>query len=231
MTLLESVIGWVAPPLCIGCGQEGHALCGICQASEIIEFGARCFNCHKLSADSKTCEKCRRKLALRSVWISTDYDKTARALILRLKIQHDRSAARDIAAMMATTYRRFNNRQRQAAKNYLIVPVPTASVRVRQRSFDHTALIARLLSRELGIPTAAVVGRLGETKQVGATKQARTAQAKGSYLIRKESIVSGRDILLIDDVITTGATVGEVAKVLRRAGAKSVDGLAFAKSL
>jgi ComF family protein len=132
---------------------------------------------------------------------------------------------------MVESFMRFNSRDEILENNYLIVPVPTASSRARQRGFDHSALLARLLARQLSMRYAPAMMRLGQNRQVGKTRAERIRQAEGRYIVKNSKDISGRNILLIDDVVTTGATLAAATKALRHAGAKRIDALVFAKRL
>lgn len=229
--LLETAIGWLAPAVCITCGREGSTLCAVCSKSEIIPFGERCWQCNSLSPKGRTCESCRRGGSPRFVWVNTDYDGVAKELVQKYKFGHQRIAAKAIAGLMAETFLMFNTNEEAARLNYLAVPVPTATSRVRQRGFDHAALLAVHVSKQLGLKNIKALGRLGQDRQVGTKRTERLRQAENSYYVRTSELVEGRNILLIDDVVTTGATLQASAKALRRAGARRVDALVFAKRL
>ncbi|MDB5160811.1 MAG: putative Phosphoribosyltransferase [Candidatus Saccharibacteria bacterium] len=231
MSFFEAAIGWIAPPECAGCGAEGAPLCLPCSLAEIVPYGERCFRCGSLSSRAKTCQTCRAGGAPNFVWVSTDYAGTAQKLIQRYKFAHQRIVAYGVAAIMAETFLAQNDDALIKRKNYLVVAVPTASIRIRERSFDHTKLLAKFAAARLRFQTKPALARRGNAKQVGSTRAERTKQAKGSYFVRNEAAVRGRNILLIDDVITTGATLSEAARVLRASGARSVDALVFAKRL
>jgi competence protein ComFC len=231
MSVLEQAIGWLAPADCVGCGQEGSALCTACGLSEFIPYGERCYGCARLSPRGQTCPACRSHNSPNFVWVCTDYDKTARTLIQRLKFIHQRAAAISIAGLMADTFLNYNPDWHIQKKNYLIIALPTATSRIRQRGFDHTALITKKISGSLRLENKNLLYRLGQSRQVGAKRYARTRQLSGMFYVPKTESVKGRNILLIDDVVTTGATLQEAAKILRRAGARSVDALVFAKKL
>ncbi len=115
--------------------------------------------------------------------------------------------------------------------NYLVVPVPTATSRVRQRGFDHSILLAKHLARQLNLNYSQTLGRLGQASQVGTGRADRLKQPAGQYFVRTPWQVRGQSILLIDDVITTGGTLLSATQELRRAGAIHVDALIFAKRL
>lgn len=231
MSLIETAIGWLAPPQCISCGEEGCALCEICCESEIIPFGSRCWRCAKLSDRSRTCGSCRQNGTPRYVWITTDYEGTAKKLVSIYKFGHLRAAAEPIADLMAETFLSNNSDERIKKYRYLVVPVPTATSRIRQRSFGHAELLAHMLAGRLELEGASVLGRLGQQRQVGKRRANRLAQTKDNYFVRQPQKLAGRNILLVDDVVTTGATLQAVTSALRQAGARHVDALVFAKRL
>lgn len=217
MSILEAIISRVAPHNCLVCGQEGSLLCVWCQIETLPALPARCYNCFTLSEASKVCQRCRRLSPLKHVWVRTDYESTAKQLIHAYKFDHARAGAGLIAGFMkeALPY----------IENAIVVPVPTASSRVRLRGFDHTALLAKQLAKQTGLAYLPALKRVGQSKQVGTKRAVRKAQMKGAF----RSVVSlkGQHVLLIDDVVTTGATLEEAARTCRRAGAKTIDALVF----
>jgi len=231
MGVLETFIGWLAPSVCLVCGQEGASLCTPCSALNIVPFGERCFNCAALSARARTCSSCRSLGSPRFVWVTTDYKDLAKEVVHVYKFGHQRIAAASIADLMAETLLSFNSDEDIAKANYTVIAVPTATSRVRQRGFDHSALLARTIARKLGLPYANIMKRLGQDRQVGRTRAERFRQVDGKYIVASPEKITGRNILLIDDVVTTGATLTAAAKALRAAGAKRVDALVFAKRL
>lgn len=230
MSVLENAIGWLAPPSCVGCGDEGIAFCEMCQAAELLPHGGHCGFCGALSPDAKTCARCRRSGAPRHIFISTDYEGAAQRLLNRYKFRHQRAAVLPIARIMGDTLNYFLGENLNKQK-YLIVPVPSATSRVRLRSFDHAKLLAKQLASQTGQDYYPALSRLGQTRQVGAKRSQRLAQQTGNYYASRPDKISGRKILIIDDVLTTGSTMRAIYKTLRQAGAKQVDALVFAKKL
>ncbi len=231
MSILEAAIGWVAPPHCVSCGHEGYALCIACSTSEIVAYGQQCWLCNRASPNGRTCPKCRSGSPPRFVWITTNYEGAAKALVKLYKFGHQRVAANSLSQLMVETLYDFNSPAGLAKLNYVVVPVPTATSRIRGRSFDHCALLAETVTGRLNLKSVEALGRLGQIRQLGAKRSDRLSQPGGKYFVRLPRAVAGRNILIIDDVVTTGATVREVTKVLRKAGAKRVDALVFAKRL
>jgi ComF family protein len=231
MSVLEAGLGWLAPPQCVNCGAEGEALCKDCSTSEIVPFGAHCWLCNAVSEHSRTCEHCRRLGSPRFVWITTNYGGTARELVKTYKFAHQRIASVVMAKIMLTTLRQFNTLDELNQASYLVISIPTASQRIRERSFDHAGLLAQAIARRLPAEFCNGLGRLGQSRQVGALRSMRLTQAEGNYFVRRPARITGRNILLVDDVMTTGSTIGVATKALRAAGARQVDALVFAKRL
>lgn len=113
----------------------------------------------------------------------------------------------------------------------LVVPVPLARWRLVRRQFNQSAMLAQELARLTGRPwsPSTLLRRKATPPQVGLTREQRRANVRGAFVVpaRRRAMVAGRRILLVDDVITTGATVEAAARALRRAGAAHVDVLAI----
>ncbi len=223
MMILDRFIGLIAPHNCLGCDDEGSLLCEYCRSELLVPVPERCYRCHAQAADSQTCSKCRKRSRLQNVWVTTDYDGTAKALIGRLKFGRTTAAADVIA-------KQIQNTLPYLPEDVLIVSVPTASNRVRQRGYDQAQLIARQLVARTGHQYAPALVRMGQSRQVGSNRQQRLVQLKDAFRMshRGSQLVGGKQILLIDDILTTGATLEAAAQILRNAGAKSVMGAVFA---
>jgi ComF family protein len=163
--------------------------------------------------------------------VSTNYEFTAQKLIKIYKFGHQRPAAESLAELMVKTLLKYNDTDDLHSLNYVIVPVPTASSRIRQRGFDHSAHLARQVAIRLHCQFSNALIRLGQTRQVGAERTVRLHQPFDNYLVRYRHLVEGQNILLVDDVVTTGATLRAATRALRAAGAARVDALVFAKKL
>lgn len=203
MYLLDNLIGLIAPHRCLGCGYAGRLLCPGCLAK--LPPGPR------LVPSGSTPSQIR---------AATIYEGLAKDLLWKLKSDGARAAAKVMAGRMASLM--------PMDAKLLVVPVPTASSRVRQRGYDQAKLIARCVARSKGVPYADCLIRLGQGHQVGASRNQRLKQMGGSLKARKSSKIAGSHILLVDDVTTTGATLESAAKILMSAGAAQVEALIFA---
>lgn len=220
MSLLDSLLATFAPHECLGCGREPGLLCGDCR----LLFGQlpeRCYRCKKLSAGNRTCSSCRSSSALHTVQAVTAYEYIAKDLVWRLKFHGTQAAAREMARLMAPHL---------PAAEAVLVHVPTASSRVRQRGYDQARLLTRELTCRNGLERASLLARIGQHHQVGASREQRITQLAGAFRAANAAKVRGMHIILVDDVLTTGATLEAAAKVLKAAGARRVDGLVFAQA-
>jgi ComF family protein len=112
----------------------------------------------------------------------------------------------------------------------LLIPVPLGERRYRMRGYNQAHEIARAISRVLAMPVRMdLVQRVRETsEQAGLKRKERRRNARGAFAVSKE--LRARRVAIVDDVVTTGSTVNEIARVLRRAGAEHVEVWAIARA-
>lgn len=171
------------------------------------------------------CWRCRgRDLPFTRVAGAVRYLGPARALVKALKFGGETKLAVPIAEAMARRCRLAG-----IPACHLIMPVPIHDVRRRERGFNQAELLGRELSTPLGVPM--VVGALRRIRptapQSGLRMRERWDNPKGAFAVT--NAVAGKWVLLVDDVMTTGATLGECARVCRESGAERVYALVFAR--
>ncbi len=113
----------------------------------------------------------------------------------------------------------------------LVVPVPLHPARLARRGFNQALELALGPARAMGLPVAAeALGRQLDTRtQTGLSAAGRVANVRGAFRT-DPAVVQGRHVLLVDDILTTGGTLGECCRVLRRAGAQRVSALVVART-
>lgn len=224
MLVLQQLVSWLAPASCLRCGAEGVAACLACLDSIPYSKRPTCFSCNALTVDGRACLRCRRRTDLSGVSVASHYDNLVKDLIGRLKFNGDQSVANLLAKMVSPL-----PRLRSAGEFDLVTWVPAAPARLRQRGFHPAELIAEAVALDLGVPYRPLLGRLGNQRQVGQNRQDRLTSAKGQYYLVKAKTLPSANVLLIDDVLTTGATMTECAAVLKAGGAKRIWGAVVAK--
>ncbi len=228
MSLLDNLLSLVAPHKCVGCECEGAALCTMCRTHCIKPFAMACFWCNALTEDARFCVKCRKRSQLTGAYAVSEYSEVVKSLLRDYKYHHFRGAAPDVAKLLIEGSSSF--RQLIFGK-YIVVPVPSTVKRIRKRSFDHSLLMAREFSRRTSGNLVPALRRSGSLHQVGSSRQARLSQLNNLMHVpgRYAQSVDRATILLIDDVVTTGASLEESARALKQAGAKHIFGVVLAK--
>jgi ComF family protein len=231
----RAVVDTVLPPRCLSCGatvDEVDALCGPCWTAIGFFAPPWCAVCgvpfpHPMG-DGAVCADCARQ---RPSWDRARavlrYDKHSRRLVLMLKHGDQTHLAGAFGRWMHRTGGEV------LAGADLLVPVPLHWTRLVGRRFNQAALLANAIRGAGGPPVGAdwLVRRRRTPSQGLMGPAARARNVRGAFALRRGRSVAGRRIVLIDDVLTTGATVEECARVLRRAGAESVGVLVLARAL
>jgi ComF family protein len=222
MSMTDKLIGLVAPHTCMICGEEGSVVCQWCLPDFALPLPARCYRCKAVTVESLVCKSCRKTSRLRYVWVRASYEGSAKQLIHDFKFERKQAAAQPMVQMMAEALPYLPTET-------LIVHIPTATSRVRQRGYDHAELLARALAQELGLKHKTLLRRVTQTRQVGTKRSGRLAQMQDAFGIIRGNKSQKQQILLVDDLVTTGATIEAVAKCLKTAGAKTVNAVVFAQ--
>ena len=215
-------------PVCEAClaamAPIAAAVCSVC-GERLAERAAR-------EGDGR-CDLCRRvkmPYVRAAAWGS--YEGGLRGLIQLLKYDRVRPAAEVLGRMLAEVAGGLSNLF--GARAPLVAPVPLDRARLRQRGFNQSELIARAAvrcSQGLELQGKALERVRATLSQTGLTRHQRRENMRGAFAAPRPGLVAGRDVLLVDDVLTTGATVAECARVLRRAGAERVLVATVARAL
>ena len=163
----------------------------------------------------------------------SSYDNEAvRKLLQAFKYRGFEKAKRPIEALIGK-YLDGVNLRNMLPKNTIIIPIPLHKKRLRERGFNQAEEIAKILGSYLGLPiqNKVLIKTLDTKHQTSlANKDERLKNVSGSLAISKDVNLKGKNILLVDDVYTTGATIGEAMKVLRRVGVNEIFVFVVAKT-
>ena len=174
--------------------------------------------------ESGRCRLCRTGVrGFDAAYCFGSYEGTLRELIHLFKYGRMKPLARTLAANLALALPRDQRFD-------IVVPMPLHWRRQWQRGFNQSDLLARGIARRCGIPVANAVRRVRSTAaQAGLSNAERRKNVAGAFRVRSQRAIQGRRVLLIDDVMTTGATASACALALKRGGATSVTLLALAR--
>ena len=232
MSPLATLLALALPPRCPGCGgivEADHRFCGGCWRSLRFVAPPWCAGCrHPFDhprGDGARCASCLATPPRHAgVFAAVVYDDVSRRLALRLK--HGRQIA------LAETAGRLMARHVPADTD-LLVPVPLHRGRLWSRGFNQSALLAGTIARCTGVPhrADALVRHRATPLLRGLGARERAAAVRAAFRVRAGPALTGRRVVLVDDVYTSGATADACASALLRAGARSVAILVWARVL
>ena len=222
------------PTRCVSCEMPGELVCEECRES--LPWIAQRWACPDCGAPFGflTCTECAHDWETRATICALGFSGTPARMVSCLKDAHELRLAPVIAAAMATALdeasawpahddcARFDSQAIDAA-----CFVPATSAAFARRGFDHMELVSRAPCREMGIELADVLVRPRSRDQRTLGREERAANLAGTISVRDD--VSGLDLLLLDDVITTGSSVREATRALLARGASSVTACSLAR--
>lgn len=231
--LLAIVGELLSPTRCASCERPGELVCGEClRKMTRIDPAHACPLCGAPFGEL-VCTECRGEAtAVDRCLAAAVFEGPPARIVRAYKDGGERRLAVEIARLMVGAAR---DAERLAPDRYAgllsdadaLVFVPVTAEAYRRRGFDHMEAVAREASRACGAPVVDALLKHGSADQREFSREERLASSRDVYEVVED--VRGARLLLLDDVITTGATVGATAAALKRAGARRVDALAFAR--
>lgn len=234
----EWVLDTIFPPRCIQCQtftgkRDFRYLCRSCFAALPQTGRKECVGCGLPSHHGRTCDDCVSEWHLDRLLVVTDYrDQTVQKILTFLKYRFIEELAVPLCALVRRYVRQRAQRGDMVlATSPLITAVPLHPRRLRWRGFNQAALIASRTAQYFQMDYRSALERVRQgTPQVEQPdRAARLASVEGLFMCAETDAVRGKDVLLFDDVCTTGATLRECARVLKKAGAAHVTALVIAR--
>lgn len=235
-SLLKGVIDAIFPPNCILCQQyypehQRSPLCPSCFEKLSFNTPPFCLKCSRhLSSHSfdGICPICKKQRPFFDQAISLlNYQQDVQLLLHHFKFHHKTSLRHCFEIVLKKflhTYPFFFDPQS------IIIPIPIHPIRLRERGFHHTLLLSESFARILHFPIMTNILKYYAyiPHQTGLSQKERFTNIQGAFKIKNSSDIRNACIILIDDLLTTGATVNEASHVLKLAGAKHITVLTLA---
>ena len=230
INLFNKLLDLIFPKKCFGCGQSGELLCARCFDS--LDFPEiRCFICRK-NSDARICGQCASFFGLKNlrVFWAADYKNPAiKKMIRTFKYRQAGVLAEILGEILNRGTKKFLIQNISGAS--LIIPVPLSPKRQRERGFNQASLLGQYLGQKNSLifdPTILLKIKNTAPQVETAGRGERLKNLKESFVVSDPQKIQDKITILIDDVLTTGATIMECARVLQKAGAKKIIALVAA---
>lgn len=224
------------PKQCLGCKRPDTYLCQACFNSISLYPNNTCFFCGKITWQGKICIECQKQNYLDRVISATEYkNPLVQELIRNFKYHYVKELAKPLSKLLIKSLESTSTTSTISTNSTssTIIPIPLYGTRMRKRGFNQAELLAKEINDYFNLPLEInILKRKIPTEPQANIKnndEKRKANIKGVFEINPEYQVDGKIIVLIDDVATTGATLIEAAKILKKSGAKQIWALVVAK--
>ncbi len=224
--VFDFAIDFVFPPECTACGKEGSWVCLPCERSFVRHSNAECPSCGKPFWRGFFCRRCSNDSHLVQCIAAFRYaDKCVARMVKTLKYTGATKSASKLASFMATVWRDSGG-----GNSGVCIPIPLHPLRKKERGFNQAELLARHCAARMEMSFSGdILVRIRPTPpQTELSRADRATNIRDAFLCVKPDGMKGMDVLLIDDVYTTCATLQEAARVLKESGARDVRALTFA---
>ena len=230
-----SIIDLLFPKFCLGCEYIGVYLCSSCIKSLKPIKQDVCHYCKKPSIYGTTHLNCINKLNVDGLVAIYHYNPILKKIIKNIKYRLATEVWQEFYKVVPTEAIEKLSFYKKLSLNFVIQPIPLSKIRYHERGFNQAYLISIFFQKFLHFPIVDLLIRKKEKSAQAQirNKKTRYSNVKGVFavnpLCNAKSCVSTKNIILVDDVVTSGATVKEAVRVLKEAGAKKIYVLALAK--
>ena len=226
--LLQIILDFIFPIECLHCGVEDEFLCDHCFNKIELRNLKQCPLCNKEQVNDSLCANCKSNSFLDEVVICADYEnEILQQTIHYYKYKYVKNLQTALGQIMTNKFSKV-----KFPKNLIIIPTPLHKCRQLERGFNQAELLANIISKHFKLP---VINNILWRKkniqhQADLNKKQRLKNIQNCFAIKNADLIKNKEILLIDDVITTGATLNEQAKLLKQNNARKVWALVIAKN-
>jgi len=224
-----SILDLIYPKKCLECKENGHYLCTKC-IKKVRSSYPTCPNCNKYSFWGKTHKNCKKKYDLDELISLWKYEGVVRKGILVLKYKFVSDVTKELSDLIT---KEIKKRKIIFGKDTIIIPVPLHKNRHFFRGFNQSEEIVKKVSQKLGLKFMPdlVVRTKNTSFQTSLTKNERLKNIKNAFKFNCHYKIKNKDkkVIIFDDVWTTGATVKEIARVLKKKGISKVSALTITK--
>ncbi len=230
---MANFLDFIFPKKCVSCKKLGSYLCENCFSYLSFDAKSLCLACNKPSYNSLTHPICRKKYTIDGCFSALPYNKTAQKLIYSFKYKPYLTDLKTVLVDLfyESLIQNENFNKELGRGEWIFVPIPLFSSKLKKRGYNQSEILAEELSKRFNVSFQNILKRERNTvSQVGLSNIERKLNIKNAFKLGASGYrLEARNIFLVDDVATTGSTLLEATKILKRNGAKRVIGLTLAR--
>ncbi|GAB4218641.1 MAG: ComF family protein [Candidatus Microgenomates bacterium] len=224
MSFLKDIL---FPKFCLGCSRPGVYICHHCQKKLLYIKTQKCFYCKKTSLYNLTHINCLKKLYIDQVGSIFYYNDFLKKIIKNIKYRYAKEILKELFKIIKVENIGFLELYKNIKDEIFIQPIPLHKSRFNERGFNQAQIITDYLSGFIDYPAVDYLERVKQTKNQAEIKDKykRFQNVRGAFRLRKNidlGLIKNKRVILVDDVITTGHTVNEAAKIFKKAGVLKV---------
>jgi len=232
---MANFLDFIFPKRCVNCKKYGSYLCENCFIYLSFDTEGVCAVCNRPTIDNLTHPRCSTRYTIDGIFSSISYKGIAKKLVYNFKYKPFIS---DLSTLLTDLFyegliqkEEFYNIQKKLRDKPVLVPVPLHPSRLRERGYNQSEILAKGLAERMNLKVLNCLRRTKLTKpQANLSKKERKKNIMGAFevFMEKEKL-KNLNVFLIDDIFTTGLTLNEAAKTLKKAGVRKVWGLTLAR--
>lgn len=230
---MANLLDILFPRYCVNCKKFGDYLCPNCFSRLSFDTKNICLVCTKPSYDGITHPVCKGKYKIDGSFTGVVFNGISKRLIYQFKYKpYLHSLSSFLVDLLYESLIQNEEFNKVVGLPLVFVPIPLSKAKYRKRGYNQAEILAKRLAKKFGFETVDGLIRVKETRsQVGLNKKERRENIADAFSLKKQykESIKRKNVILVDDVLTTGATMSEAGSVLKRNGAAKVWAIAFAK--
>lgn len=234
--VLNEILDYIFPRKCLGCGKEDGYLCESCRGEIQMIRTQCCPRCRRAQIEGIFCNKrCAENFNFDQLIVCLEYSKSnlISKMVVQFKYRFSEDLVEILGKIMKHALAGFSHNFKNNEDGVLLIPVPLSDGRMKFRGFNQSLLLAQYLAKSFsGMKVYDCMAREdGSEQQAGRARRERLKNLENKISVKNDwaEKLKSKNVILIDDIATTGTTLNECAKVLKLAGVDQVCGLVLAR--
>ena len=218
---IERILDFIFPPVCVGCQKIGEWICSICYKKYFKNNPPECMNCRLKSDNFDTHKDCVTTVQIDRCIICWKYNKLSKKIMKAFKYNYRYAISNYLSKRVIEQFREY------FSKDLILIPVPSHPSKIKERGFNQSKILASKISKLTNTHMLEPLQRITDTPQHAGMKRKERISDENPFRLIPEfkPQIQNKNLMIIDDVCTTGTTLVHCASELRKANPTSVSAL------